>query len=117
MHRIFSLCDAMSNSEVNPCHTCSTETKHRQVSIRWHGRGNYKYRPNYRHDGRILSVKSLLNEGGMFWEIDGICAFQYQYIRLITEFLHYVLLAYAIYCMEAQWMAKVSLFSPCLFFK
>ena len=69
MHRIFSLCDAMSNSEVNPCHTCSTETKHRQVSIRWHGRGNYKYRPNYRHDGRIL------NEGGMFWEIDGICAF------------------------------------------
>ena len=59
----------MSNSEVNPCHTCSTETKHRQVSIRWHGRGNYKYRPNYRHNGRIL------NEGGMFWEIDGICAF------------------------------------------
>ena len=57
------------------CHTCSTETKHRQVSIRWHGRGNYKYRPDYRHDGRIILVKSLLDKGGMLWEIDGIRAF------------------------------------------
>lgn len=50
------------------------ETKHRQVGIRWHGRGNYKYRPDYRHDGRIILVKSLLDKGGMLWEIDGICA-------------------------------------------
>ena len=75
MRRIFSLCDTMSNSKVNPCHTCSTETKHRQVSIWWHWRGTYKYRPDYRHNGRILSVKSPLDEGGTLSKIDGICAF------------------------------------------
>ena len=114
MNRISPVCDTKTHyrSTANwnysmSCHTRSEETTHRRVSIRWHRRENYKYRPDYRHDGRILSVRSQLDDGGM----------ADQSISQAHSWISSLWFGFSCYVLEAREIAKVSLLMPCLSFK